>query len=444
MQTLLKGARVYTGSRFEPADVLIEDGRIVSVSDGHSSSRALEVDEVDKANDVCVYDLSGKYIFPGFVDVHVHFREPGFSHKETIKTGSEAAAAGGYTDVCTMPNLDPVPDSSEHLAIEEKAIANAGLINVYPYGSITVAEQGSALSQMEEIAGRVIAFSDDGKGIPDTELIREAMLRSKELGKLIAEHCEDMTCIGGSRIHAGRVANMLGIKGITSQSEWKMIERDVRIAEETGCAYHVCHISTAESVDIIRKAKARGVNVTCETAPHYLTMCEEDILVKLENGESPVNLGRYKMNPPLRSRSDMEALLEGLADGTIDMIATDHAPHAEEEKARGLMAGLMGVVGLECAFPVLYTRLVKNDVISLEKLVDLMTFAPARRFGIECGIEAGACAKLCVYDLDEKYVIDPLKFRSKGRFTPFDGWEVYGKCIMTICKDMVFHADDRN
>ena len=433
MQTLLKGARVFIENGFKTADVLIEDGRIVSVSEGHPSSCA---------TDACVYDLTGKYVFPGFVDVHVHFREPGFSYKETIKTGSQAAAAGGYTDVCTMPNLDPVPDSAEHLAVQEDLIAKAGIINVYPYGSITESEQGLVLSKMDETAGRVIAFSDDGKGVADGSLMREAMLKAKSLGKLIAAHCEDMTCIGGSRIHAGKVADMLGIRGISSESEWKMIERDVQLAEETGCAYHVCHISTAESVDIIRRAKRKGVDVTCETAPHYLTLSEDDIVARLESGESPMNLGRFKMNPPLRRREDVMALIEGLIDGTVDMIATDHAPHSDEEKERGLISAPMGVVGLECAFPILYSKLVKNNIIGLERLVELMTTAPAKRFGIECGIEAGRTAKLTVYDLHERYVIDPYAFKSKGRYTPFMGDMVSGRCLMTVCRDIVYDSGE--
>ena len=434
MQTLLKGARVYIGDGFMLSDILIEDGRIVSITDGQSSSCA---------NDVCVYDLTGKYIIPGLVDVHVHFREPGFSYKETIATGSEAAAAGGYTDVCTMPNLDPVPDSPANLEAEIGLIKKDAVINVHPYGSITEGEKGAELSDLEGMADSVIAFSDDGRGVASAGLMEEAMKRAKALGRIIAAHCEDMSVIGGSRIHAGRAAAMLGIKGITSESEWKMIERDVALAEKTGCSYHVCHVSTKESVEIIRQAKARGVDVTCETAPHYLLLNENEICDRLLSGSSPADLGRYKMNPPLRDVSDMNAVLEGLIDGTIDMIATDHAPHSDAEKAMGLMSGPMGVVGLECAFPILYTELVKKDVLSLEKLIKLMSTAPADRFGIESGIARGRMARLCVYDLNEKYVIDPSAFRSKGRYTPFKGYTVYGKCLMTVCGDVIYNSDKR-
>ncbi|MCR5332393.1 MAG: dihydroorotase [Lachnospiraceae bacterium] len=432
MQTLLKGARVFIGNGFKLSDVLIEDGRIVSISEGQYSSCA------DGMHGVCVYDLTDKYIFPGLVDVHVHFREPGFSYKETIETGSKAAAAGGYTDVCTMPNLDPVPDSPETLQVELDAIKKDAVINVYPYGSITRQEKGGELSDMDGIAGSVIAFSDDGRGVASAEMMEEAMQKAKSLGKIIAAHCEDMTCIGGSRIHNGRTAATLGIKGISSESEWKMVERDVELAEKTGCSYHVCHVSTKESVEIIRRAKAHGVDVTCETAPHYLILNENEIIEKILAGYSPALLGKYKMNPPLRTTVDSDAVFEGLKDGTIDMIATDHAPHSDEEKALGLMSGPMGVVGLECAFPVLYTELVRKGKIRLEDLVRLMSTAPAERFGIECGIEVGKKAKLCVFDTEEMFTIDPSKFASKGRYTPFEGKKVFGKCLMTICGDIVY------
>ena len=432
MQTLLKGAHVFIGNGFKLSNVLIEDGRIVSITEGQLSSCS------DKENDVCVYDLTDKYIFPGLVDVHVHFREPGFSYKETIETGSKAAAAGGYTDVCTMPNLDPVPDSPEKLKAELDAIEKDAVINVYPYGSITRQEKGEKLADLEGLAGSVIAFSDDGRGVASGDMMEESMLKAKQLGRIIAAHCEDLSVIGGSRIHDGRTAATLGIKGITSESEWKMIERDLKLAEKTGCRYHVCHVSTKESVELIRQAKARGVDVTCETAPHYLLLNENEITEKILTGSSPADLGRYKMNPPLRETADMDAVLEGLLDGTIDMIATDHAPHSDEEKALGLMTGPMGVVGLECAFPVLYTQLVKKGILSLEELVRRMSVAPAARFGIECGIEEGCSAKMCVYDLAESYVIDPAKFASKGRYTPFEGKNVYGRCIMTICGDTVY------
>lgn len=445
MQILLKGARVFIGGRFRNSDILIEDGRIVSISDEHASSCPFGEDcfsENSGSNGVSVYNLTGKYIFPGFVDVHVHFREPGFSYKETIESGSRAAAAGGYTDVCTMPNLKPVPDSAKTLSEELEAINKSSLIKVYPYGSITKEEKGEELSDFEGMAKDVIAFSDDGRGVASGEMMLKAMKRSKDLNKLIAAHCEDMSCIGGSRFNAGSVSVIFGMKGISSESEWKMIERDIRLARETGCSYHVCHVSTKESVELIRRAKAEGVDITCETAPHYLLLNDAIICDSiLKDGISPALLGKYKMNPPLRAPEDMEAVRTGLLDGTIDMIATDHAPHSDEEKALGLISGPMGVVGLECAFPVLYTEMVKKEILTLEELVRLMTLAPAKRFGIECGIEVGNEAKLCVYDLDDQYTVDPSKFRSKGRYTPFEGWNVFGRCLLTVCGDEVYRHE---
>ena len=356
------------------------------------------------------------YVFPGFCDVHVHFREPGFSYKETILSGSLAAAHGGYTDVCTMPNLDPVPDCLEHLMLQQKIIDESAAVRVHPYGAITVREEGRELSDMEELAGSIIAFSDDGKGIQSEEMMRSAMLRAKALGKIIAAHCEDETLLHGGYIHGGRYAAEHGHRGISSASEYSQIERDLKLAEETGCAYHVCHISAKESVDAIRKAKARGVDVTCETAPHYLVLCEDDLQED----------GRFKMNPPLRSREDREALIKGLQDGTIDMIATDHAPHSAKEKSRGLEKSAFGITGLETAFPVLYSSLVISGRISLEKLITLMSSAPRKRFGIT------GDPGYTVWDLDEAYRIDTGQFLSKGRSTPFEGMEVHGRCIKTV------------
>ena len=317
----------------------------------------------------------GRYVvFPGFCDVHVHFREPGFSYKETIATGSAAAARGGYTAVCAMPNLDPVPDSGPTLAAEQAIIDRDGLIHVYPYGAITAGERGERLADMEGM-GAAVAFSDDGRGVQSEEMMRAAMVKAKSLGKLIAAHCEDNSLLHGGYIHDGAYAAAHGHRGISAESEWRQIERDLRLAKETGCAYHVCHISTARSVALIRRAKAEGVDVTCETAPHYLTLDENDLAED----------GRFKMNPPLRSRADRMALLEGVADGTIDMIATDHAPHSREEKARGLAGSAMGVVGLETAFPVLYTCLVRPGTISLDRLIELLAVNPRRRFSIPAG-----------------------------------------------------------
>ena len=373
--------------------------------------------------------ISKRYIIvPGLCDVHVHFREPGFSYKETIASGSAAAAHGGYTAVCTMPNLDPVPDSAEHLQVQLDAIKRGAAIKVLPYGAITVGEKGERLADMEAISDKVCAFSDDGKGVQNDEMMREAMTAAKRLGKIIAAHCEDNSLLFGGYIHDGEYARMHGHRGISSESEYRQIERDLRLAEETGCAYHVCHISTKESVELIRQAKARGVNVTCETAPHYLVLCDEDMQED----------GRFKMNPPLRSREDKQALIEGIKDGTIDMIATDHAPHSAEEKGRGLEKSLMGVVGLETAFPVLYTELVTKNIITLERLVELMSFKPKERFGIDTNND------FAVFDISEAYKIDPEDFLSMGRATPFAGREVFGRCLLTVHNGkVVYKAEDR-
>ena len=355
-------------------------------------------------------------IFPGFCDVHVHFREPGFSYKETIASGSRAAARGGYTAVCAMPNLNPVPDSPDHLAPQQELIRNTAAIHVYPYGAISIGEAGQELADLEGLAPEVIAFSDDGKGVQDPEMMKAAMRTAKRLGKVIAAHCEDNSLLRGGYIHDGAYARAHGHKGICSESEWGPIARDVRLAAETGCAYHVCHISCKESVEIIRQAKRQGVDVTCETAPHYLLLNENDLQEE----------GRFKMNPPLRSREDQEALLEGLLDGTIDMIATDHAPHSAEEKSKGLAGSAFGIVGIETAFPLLYTGLVKPGVLSLERLVDLLSTNPRQRFHIPLG------ADFTVWDLNQSYPIDPKDFLSQGKATPFEGRNVFGKCVMTV------------
>ena len=373
--------------------------------------------------------ISKRYIIvPGLCDVHVHFREPGFSYKETIASGSAAAAHGGYTAVCTMPNLDPVPDSAEHLQVQLDAIKRGAAIKVLPYGAITVGEKGEKLADMEAMSDKVCAFSDDGKGVQNDEMMREAMAKAKRLGKIIAAHCEDNALLFGGYIHDGEYAKAHGHRGISSASEYKQIERDLRLAEETGCAYHVCHISTKESFELIRQAKARGVDVTCETAPHYLVLCDEDMQED----------GRFKMNPPLRSREDKKALIEGIKDGTIDMIATDHAPHSAEEKGRGLEKSLMGVVGLETAFPVLYTELVRKNIITLDRLVELMSFKPKERFGIDTNND------FAVFDISEAYKIDPENFLSMGRATPFAGREVFGRCLLTVHNGkVVYKAENR-
>ena len=355
-------------------------------------------------------------VFPGFCDVHVHFREPGFSYKETIASGCAAAARGGYTDVCTMPNLDPVPDSREHLQIQQEIINKTACIHVHPYGAITVGEKGVQLADLEGMADSCIAFSDDGKGVQRDEMMRRAMETAKRLGKMVVAHCEVNELLRGGYIHGGAYAKAHGHRGICSESEWRQVARDVALAAETGCAYHVCHISTKESVEIIRRAKAQGIDVTCETAPHYLIL--DDSFLQED--------GRFKMNPPLRSREDREALIAGLQDGTIDMIATDHAPHSAEEKSRGLEKSVFGIVGIETAFPLLYTYLVQKGIISLEKLIELLTVNPRKRFGIP---QDG----FTVWDLNAVSTVDPAEFLSMGKATSFAGWQIQGRCMATVC-----------
>ena len=362
-------------------------------------------------------------VFPGFCDVHVHFREPGFSYKETIRSGAYASARGGYTAVCTMPNLNPVPDSVEHLAQQLQLIEDGACIHVYPYGAITVGEQGQVLADLNGMAPNVVAFSDDGRGVQDERMMREAMQRAKELGKMIVAHCEVNELLRGGYIHDGEYAKQHGHRGICSESEWAQIERDLKLVEEIGCAYHVCHISTKESVEIIRQAKARGVNVTCETGPHYLVM--DDSFLQEE--------GRFKMNPPLRSAADREALVKGIQDGTIDMIATDHAPHSAEEKAKGLEKSAFGVVGIETAFPICYTYLVKTGIITMDRLMELLVWNARKRFDLPLGND------FSVWDLEQEYAVNPAEFVSLGKATPFAGWRVFGKCMLTVCDGKVVY-----
>ena len=369
--------------------------------------------------------LPKKYIIlPGLCDVHVHFREPGFSYKETIKSGSEAAAAGGYTDVCTMPNLNPVPDSLENLTEQLEIIKRDAVIRVHPYGAISVGEMGKEIAALEEMAPFVCAFSDDGHGVQEAKIMREAQGRAKSLNKVIAAHCEDNSLLHGGYIHDGEYAKSHGHRGICSESEWRQIERDVRLAEETGCSYHVCHVSTKESVQIIRDAKKRGVDVTCETAPHYLLLTEDDLIED----------GRYKMNPPLRTKADRQALLDGILDGTIDIIATDHAPHTALEKSRGLEKSAMGVTGLECAFPVLYTYLYETGVLTLERLIDLMCFNPRKRFNLPVFDD-----DFTIFDISGGFTVNPKGFKSMGHATPFDGMIVDARCVLTVCNGKIVY-----
>ncbi len=408
---LLKGGEIVAGARKEAGDILVREGRIESVHPGLPVAEGAEV-----------IDLAGKTVVPAFADIHVHFREPGFTAKETIRTGSMAAARGGYTAVCAMPNLDPVPDSVETLAVEQAAIDRDAIISVLPYCSITKGRKGLELVDFKALKQHCIAFSDDGSGVQDEAMMRRAMEAAAREDVIIAAHCEDNSLLRGGYIHDGRYCAQHGHKGICSESEWGQIARDLELCEETGCHYHVCHISTKESVELIRRAKARGVNVTCETAPHYLVLCEDDLQED----------GRFKMNPPLRSAEDREALIEGLLDGTIDAIATDHAPHTAEEKSRGLAGSAMGIVGLETSFPVLYTTLVRTGRMDLERLIEAMSTSPRRIFRIGGALEPGMPADLAVLDLDNEFTIDSNTFLSKGRSTPFDGWKVRGKVLMTL------------
>ena len=410
---VIKGCEVFTDGRFVPSDVEVDGGIVSRVEPG-----------IVPAQGIPVFNFDNCRIVPGLVDVHVHLREPGFSYKETMATGTAAAARGGYTAVCAMPNLNPVPDSAEHLAAELEAIRRGASVAVYPYGALTVGERGEEMADIAALAGSVAAFSDDGRGVQSVDMMRECMRAVAGTGKILAAHCEVNALLNGGYIHDGEYARAHGHRGICSESEWREVERDLSLAAETGCAFHVCHVSTKESVELIRQAKRRGVDVTAETAPHYLLLTDADLQED----------GRFKMNPPLRGEADRAALIEALLDGTIDMIATDHAPHSAEEKSRGLEKSAMGVVGLECAFAVLYTGLVETGVLTLERLTELMSCAPARRFKLPGGeIKAGSPANLAVFDTDTEYTIDPAEFASKGRATPFEGWRVKGKCLMTVC-----------
>lgn len=404
MKFLLKGGTVYQKGKLVPADLMI-DGSSISF-------------HVPEKTEIQCIDVSNKVILPGFVDVHCHLREPGFSYKETVRTGTLAAARGGYTAVCAMPNLKPAPDTAEHLEEELARIAEQAKVRVYPYGSITMGQTGrGGLSDMEALSKRCVAFSDDGRGVQEAALMEAAMREAKRLGKLIAAHCEDESLLRGGYIHAGSYAKAHGHKGISSESEYRQAERDILLAEKTGCRYHICHVSAKETVELVRQAKKKGLPVTCEATPHHLLLCEDD----LEED------GRFKMNPPLRSREDREAVLEGLLDGTIDVIATDHAPHSAEEKSKGLAGSAMGIVGLETAFSLLYTALVKKGEMSLSQLVEKMSGAPRRIFGIGGGLEEGNPADFTVVDLEKRYRIDSRTFLSMGKSTPFDDREVYGE-----------------
>lgn len=423
MTLLIKNAVCYIDKAFKKQDVFIKDGII------HSLGVSLSLDNIDRT-----IDAMGKYfLIPGFVDVHIHLREPGFSYKETIKTGTMAGAKVGYNVLCTMPNLNPPPDSVENLKVQTDIIDRDAVIDVLPFAAITKGRKGVGETvDFASLADKAVGFSDDGTGVQTEALMKQAMTECAKLGKIISAHCEVNDLLKGGYIHDGEYAKAHNHKGICSESEWAQIERDCRLAEETGCQYHVCHISTKESVDIIRRAKARGVKVTCETGPHYLTMCDMDLQED----------GRFKMNPPLRSAEDRQALVDGVLDGTIDVIATDHAPHSADEKSKGLAKSAMGVVGLETAFAVLYTKLVKTGVITFEKLVEMMSVRPREIFGIEGGvIREGAPANLCLLDTEKEWIVEPEKFVTMGRATPFENWKLQGENLLTILRgEIVYEA----
>lgn len=408
MKTLYTNAAIYAGGRFAAGEIAVEEGRVVPAA-GAAPDR--------------IVDLGGRHVLPGLVDVHVHLREPGFSQKETIATGTAAAARGGYTTVCAMPNLNPAPDAPETLGVQAESIRRDAAVRVIPYGCITMGQRGAGeLVDFEALAPHVVGFSDDGRGVQSQELMAQAMRRAARVGKPIVAHCEVDELLRGGYIHDGVYCRRNGHKGICSESEWRQVERDIALAEKTGCQYHVCHVSTRESVELVRQAKARGLAVSCETAPHYLLLSDEDLRED----------GRFKMNPPLRSPEDRMALVAGIVDGTIEVIATDHAPHTAAEKSRGLAGSAFGIVGLECAFPLLYKYMVLPGIVTLEKLVALMAGNPRRIFGLGGGLDLGDDADFTVLDLDAQYAIDPAAFRSKGRATPFEGWQVQGRAVLTV------------
>ena len=410
---VIRGCEIYLGGAFVPAELEVRGGVVTALGGG-----------IVPGEGASVYNFKNCIVVPGLADVHVHLREPGFSYKETVASGTRAAARSGYAALCAMPNLSPVPEDAATLAQELEIIRRDAVIDVLPYGAITRGQRGEQLADMSAMAPYVCGFSDDGRGVQPRELMRAAMLEAKRLGRPIAAHCEDNSLLRGGYIHDGEYAKAHGHRGICSESEWGPIARDIELLRETGCAYHVCHISTAESAALIRSAKREGLDITCETAPHYLLLSDSDLQED----------GRFKMNPPLRSERDRLALIEALRDGTIDILATDHAPHSAEEKSRGLAGSAFGITGLETAFPLLWTGLVEPGIITRERLVELMSTAPARRFGIESGIELGGPATFAVFETETTYRIDPERFASKGRATPFAGREVRGRCVLNVVR----------
>lgn len=422
MNYILENVSFWNGKEYAIGSVAVNNGLISEVSPS-----AMQVASADD-----IFYLKDCYLFPGFIDVHVHLREPGFSYKETIETGAKASAKGGYTAVCTMPNLNPTPDSLENLQIQLDLIKETACIHVYPLGTITKGERGEELSDFDAMLPHVVGFSDDGRGVQNDEMMEKAMMKAKEIDGIIVAHCEDNSLLFNGYIHDGEYAKANNHRGICSASEWKQVERDLQLVEKIGCKYHVCHISAKETVEVIRQAKKRGVNVTCETAPHYLVFNDMDLQEH----------GRFKMNPPIRSKEDKLALIDGILDGTIDMIATDHAPHSAEEKSRGLEFSAFGIVGIETAFSVMYTHMVKKGIISLERLIELMHTNPMKRFKIGNTLEKGNPADFTIFDLNASYKINPDEFLSKGKSTPFEGHEVFAKCILTACGGEIAYKNE--
>lgn len=422
MKTIVKNGRVFDGEALTRQDILIEDGLIQAVG--------LGLDETGCQ----IIDAQGQIVSPGFVDLHVHLRDPGFAHKETVETGSMAAAAGGFTTICAMPNLNPVPDSPEHLQVSLDRIQEGASVRALPYCSITEGEKGEKLVDFEALAGKCAGFSDDGKGVQQGEMMRQAMIRCAKLDALICAHCEDESLLDGGYIHQGEYASLHGHKGICSASEYEQVRRDAAYALETGCRYHVCHVSAKETLEIVRQAKAAGARVSCEITPHHALLCDMDIA-----GDE----GRFKMNPPLRSAEDRAAIWRALRDGTADAFATDHAPHSAEEKSRGLAGSAMGIVGLETAFPVLYTGLVKKGILSIERLLWMLTYGPSRVLGIPCGVVPGNRADLVFIDENTIDVVDSRRFYSMGRSTPFEGMETQGRVVRTVCQGKTVYREER-
>ena len=408
---LITGAKVWCEGGFATCDVLVEEGRLVRIADN-----------IAPIEGVRVVEAAGKYLLPALVDMHVHLREPGYSYKETIASGTAAAAKGGFSMVCPMPNLNPAPDTLAHLKEQLSIVERDAVIGVMPYATITTARKGNECVDYEALAPYVAGFSDDGTGVQSEEVMERAMNGIAPTGKILAAHCEVESLLNGGYIHDGEWCKAHNHKGICSESEWGEVKRDIELAEKTGCRLHICHISTKESVELIREGKKRGVRVTCETAPHYLALCDEDMREE----------GRFKMNPPLRSRADMEALREGVADGTIDVIATDHAPHSAEEKSKGLEKSAMGVVGIETSLAATYTFMVGGGVISLERLVEIMSLTPRRLLGIGGGIVLGEMLDATLVDLNKEFCVEPAKFLSMGKSTPFEGMRLRGEVLMTI------------